>query len=121
MFDVSTVVGAMGGVGLLTFGQQTIKYIRDERRKRIENARTDAQAPMVGQSMMLGIVDQATVIQQRTITALKDQLDQLELEVSTLRAENTQLRAQMADKTKQIRELYATIGELEEANRKRSP
>jgi TolA-binding protein len=121
VFDVSTVLSAMGGVGLLTFGQQTVKYVRDERRKRIENAREDAQAPLVAGSKWLGMVDQATMIQQRTITALKEQLDQLELEVGTLRSENTQLREQDKIKTAQIRDLYATIGELEDANRKRPP
>lgn len=118
MVDVSSVLSAMGGVGLLTFGQQTYKYVRDERRKKIENAQADAQAPLVAGSKWLGMVDQATMIQQRTITALQEQQDQMQLELSTLRAENTQLREQDKIKTAQIRELYATIGELEAANRK---
>lgn len=121
MFDVSSMLSAMGGVGLLTFGRETVKYVRDERRKKIENAQADAQAPLVAGSKWLGMVDQATMIQQRTITALQEQQDQMQLELSTLRAENTQLREQDKIKTAQIRELYATIGELEEANRKHPP
>lgn len=121
MFDVSSVLSAMGGLGLLTFGQQTIKYVRDERRKKVENEREDAQAPLVAGSRWLGMVDQATVIQQRTITALQEQLAQVQLELSTLRSENNQLREQDKIKTAQIRDLYATIGELEAANRKHPP
>ena len=121
MFDLSSTLTAIGGVGLLTFGQQTIKYVRDERRKKIENARADSQAPLVERSQWMGLADQATMIQQRTITALQERLDQVTLEVSTLRSENTELRAQDKIKTAQIRDLYATIGELEEANRKHPP
>jgi TolA-binding protein len=121
VFDVSSVLSAMGGIGLLTFGQQTIKYVRDERRKKIENAQKDSQAPLLERSQWLGLADQATMIQQRTIKTLEDQLQQVQLELSTLRAENTELRAQDKIKTAQIRELYATIGELEAANRKHPP
>lgn len=118
MFDLSSVLSAMGGLGLLTFGQQTIKYVRDERRKKIENDREDAEAPLTAGSKWLGIVDQATVIQQRTITAMQERMDQLMLEVSTLRSENTALREQDKIKTGQIRDLYATIGQLEAESRK---
>jgi TolA-binding protein len=118
---MSSMVSAMGGVGLLTFAQQTIKYVRDERRKKVENDREDAQAPLVAGSQWLGMVDQANVIQQRAITTLQNQLAQVELEVGTLRAENTQLREQDKIKTAQIRELYATIGQLEAENRKHPP
>lgn len=118
MFDVSSVLSAMGGLGLLTFGQQTVKYVRDERRKKVENDREDAQAPLAAGSRWLGMVDQATVIQQRTITAMQERVDQLTLEVGTLRSENTQLREQDKIKTAQIRDLYATIGQLEAENRR---
>jgi CRP-like cAMP-binding protein len=121
VFDVSSALTAVGGVGLLTFGQQTIKYIRDERRKKIENAREDSRAPILERSQWLSLADQATMIQQRTIKALEDQLQQVQLELSTLRAENTELRAQDKIKTAQIRELYATIGQLEAESRQRPP
>lgn len=118
MFDLSTVLSAVGGVGMLKFAQEAVKYVRDERRKKIENAQADAQAPLVAGSKWLGMVDQATMIQQRTITTLQEQQDQMQLELSTLRAENTQLREQDKIKTAQIRELYATIGQLEAESRK---
>lgn len=111
--DLTTVLSAMGGIGTLTILQQTIGWFRDERRKNNAEARAQAAAPGAQQSLMLSVADQATVIQQRAIKSLEDQLAQVQLEVGTLRTENTDLRQQMAAKDRQISKLYRRIGELE--------
>jgi len=118
MVDLSTILGGAGGLTLFAVVQQAIKYALEERRKTAEEKRAEAREPIVERQSILGIADQATVIQQRTIAALQERLDQVTLEVSTLRAENTELRAQMKDKTAQIKDLYETIGQLEDENRK---
>lgn len=111
--DLTTVLSAMGGVGTLTVLQQTVAWWRDERRKTRAARAAEAEAPASHESLMLGIADQATLIQQRSIKSLQDQLDQVQLEVGTLRTENTTLRDQMTIKDAQIKRLYQRIGELE--------
>lgn len=111
--DLTTVLSAMGGIGTLTILQQAVGWFREERRKDSAEARAEAEAPGARQSLMLTVADQATVIQQRAIKSLEDQLAQVQLEVGTLRTENQDLRDQMTAKDKQIRRLYTRIGELE--------
>jgi len=113
VLDMTTVLSAMGGVGTLTVVQQTIGWYREERRKGRTEARAEAEAPAAHQSLLLGIADQATVIQQRSIKSLEDQVEQLQLEVGTLRTENKQLRTDMTTKDQQINRLYTRIGQLE--------
>jgi len=110
---MTTVLSAMGGVGTLTILQQTVAWYREERRKVRAEDRVEAEVPVTHQSLMLGIADQATVIQQRSITTLKEQVEQLQLEVGTLRTENQDLRQQMATKDREISRLYSRIGQLE--------
>lgn len=111
--DMTTVVSAMGGVGTLTVLQQSIAWWRDERRKGRADLRAAADAPATHEALVLGVADQATVIMQRSIKSLEDQLAQVQFEVSTLRTENTDLRGQMEKKNGEIRRLYQRIGELE--------
>lgn len=112
--DLTTVLSAMGGIGTLTILQQTIAWFRDERRKDRADARAEAVTPGTQQSLMLSVADHATVIQQRAIKSLEDQLAQVQLEVGTLRTENQDLRNEMAAKDKQISRLYTRIGQLED-------
>lgn len=111
--DLTTVMSAIGGIGTLTILQQTIGWYREERRKNSAEDRAQAVAPVAQQSIMLTVADQATVIQQRAIKSLEDQLGQVQLEVGTLRAENAALRQDSAAKERQIARLYTRIGQLE--------
>jgi TolA-binding protein len=111
--DLTTALTAMGGIGTVTILQQAIGWFLEERRKDSAEARAAAAAPVTQQSLMLEMADTATTIQQRAIKSMEDQLAQVQLEVGTLRAENTDLREQMATKDKEISRLYARIGKLE--------
>jgi peptidoglycan hydrolase CwlO-like protein len=111
--DLTTALTAMGGIGTVTILQQAIGWFLEERRKDSAEARAAAAAPVAQQSQLLEMADQTTVIQQRAIKSMEDQLAQVQLEVGTLRAENTDLRVQMATKDKEISRLYARIGKLE--------
>lgn len=122
--DVTTVLAATGGVGTVTIAQQIIGWFREERRKGRTEARAEATAPAERDSKVLGVADQAIVIQQRSIKTLQDQVEQLQLEVGTLRTENTSLRERMAAKDREIQgvldakdreiaRLYTRIGKLE--------
>jgi predicted RNase H-like nuclease (RuvC/YqgF family) len=122
--DVTTVLAATALGGTATIAQQIVGWFREERRKDHAEARTEATAPVERESKVLVVADQAVVIQQRSIKRLEEELAQVQLEVGTLRTENTSLREQMAAKDKEIQgildakdrelaRLYTRIGKLE--------
>jgi len=112
--DLTTVLSAMGGVGMLTFLQQAVGLYREERRKTSAEARAQAAAPVAQQSLMMGMADQATGIQQRAIASLEDQLEK------ALR-ENALLRQDQDAKERLITRLYIRIGQLEDKAGKKDP
>lgn len=104
--DLTTVLSAMGGVGMLTFLQQTIGWLREERRKSSAEARAQAVAPVAQQSLMLGMADQNTAIQQRVITSLENEL-------AKVQRENAALLHDQDARERLIARLYTRIGQLE--------
>jgi len=112
--DLTTVLSAMGGVGMLTFLQQAVGLYREERRKTSAEARAQAAAPVTQQSLMMGMADQNSSIQQRTIAALEDQLDK------ALR-DNATLRQDQETRERLIARLSIRIGQLESQAGQKDP
>lgn len=119
--DLTTALTAIGGLGIVTTLQQTIGWFLEERRKGDAAARAEATAPATQQSLVLTVADQATTLQQRSIKALEDRVEQQDLELGTLRAENGELRDQMAIKDREVDRLYTRIGKLEDKIRSMQP
>lgn len=119
--DLTTALSVTAGLGIVTTLQQTIGWFLEERRKGNAEDRAEAAAPATQQSLVLTVADQATMLQQRSIKALEDRAAQQDLELGTLRAENGELREQMAVKDKEIDRLYTRIGKLEDKIRSMQP
>lgn len=112
--DLTTVLSAMGGVGMLTFLQQAVGLYREERRKTTAEIRAQAAAPVAQQSMMLGMADQYSGIQQRTIASLEEQLEKAQREKAAL-AQEREAQERL------IARLYFRIGQLEDRVGRRDP
>lgn len=89
---------------------QVYSIVQDRKHTRHKDQQEDAKEPLVKRSMELGMLDQATIIQQRMIDAQGEEIEKLTLKVATLTRENKMLRDQMMDMFLQIREMERRSG-----------
>lgn len=97
MADWSAPLASLMTTGSVAFMLTIVKAARDEsehwaerRRKRKAERREDEQEPLKAEQLHLGIVDQATVIQQRMIETLEHQVEELKLRYELLKTESDQ-------------------------------
>lgn len=110
MFDVQGPLITAGLVAIIGALVQLYSLVQDRKRTRAKDSREDAKEPLIHRAMELGVLDQATVIQQRMIDSQGEEIQKLTLKVATLTAENKTLRDQMMDMFLQIRDMERRTG-----------
>jgi hypothetical protein len=123
MADWSTPLASLLTIGSSAGLLGLAKYIQDERthraeRRRLRRAeeREDGEEPLKVEELHLGLVSQATAIQQRMIDTQKQQIQDLDLRYELLKTDSDRqigaLRAQNAAQESRIAEQDGQIGRL---------
>lgn len=112
MFNIEGPLVTAGLVAVIGAIVQVYSLLQDRRKTRNADARDAAREPLTRQGLELGVINQATVIQQRMIDSQGEQIQQLTLKVATLTAENALLRNQMMDMYIQMRAMEVRTGPI---------
>lgn len=91
-----------GGAAAVAF----VQFLFDERRKRAVDRQAEEDRPLETQVTQLGLVDRATLIQQRAIEALEEQVEDQKVRYSIYKQETDQRIAGLEEK---IEELQASL------------
>lgn len=124
MADWSTLAGAVLGGGGITGVVAFARFVRDERRQRAAGKRAEEDRPLEAQVTQLGLVERATVIQQRAIESLEAQVEDQKLRYSIYKQETDeriagleqrvgQLQTSLRQRDEYITELHGVISGLE--------
>jgi hypothetical protein len=122
MIDLSTVVTALFGGGLVTAAVQGAKFWQDERARKVNERRLAGRAPLLEKSLELRVAEQATSIQQGMIDRLQRELEELQLQFSAHKVDAERQRQadqqQIREQRRQIHELNQQIVRMEMQSRR---
>jgi hypothetical protein len=111
MLDVQATVITAGVVSVVAAVVQVVSMLQDRKHIRFKDSQSESREPLEHRSAELGLVEQATVIQQRMIDSQAAEVRDLASKNATLISENALLRSQMMDMYLQMREMEKRAGQ----------